>query len=131
MMYHDSTTACASTNLILVVSSDRDLGFILTMTLREEMPYEEVLLVADGKEAIEICRLITPRLVLFDEQLSGLQAVAVYERLCQSAAGRPMPGLLLGTCHPQDEGDWQDLHWIKKPFHWDELLQTVKGLLGA
>ena len=130
MMYHDSTTTCASTNLILVVASDRDLGFILTMTLREEMPYE-VLLVADGREAIEFCRLIRPQLVLFDEQLSGMQAVAIYERLCQNVEERPIPGLLLVTCHPEDEGDWQYLHWIKKPFHWDKLLQTVKGLLGA
>ena len=130
MMYHDRTTACALTNLILVVASDHDLGFILTMTLQEEMPYE-VVLVADGKEAMELCRLITPRLVLFDEQLSGMQAEAIYERLCQSVAEQPIPGLLLVTGHPEDEGDWQYLHWIKKPFQWDKLLETVKGLLGA
>src|SRR5947209_8988966 len=106
MMYHDSTTACASTNLILVVASDRDLGFILTMALREEMPCE-VLLVADGKEAIEICRLITPQLILFDEQLPGMQALVLYERLCQSVADRPIPALLLGTCHSKDERDGQ------------------------
>ena len=129
-MYYHNTTTSATTNLILVVASDRDLGFILTMALREEMPCE-VLLVADGKEAIEFCRLITPQLVLFDEQLSGMQAEAIHERLCQSVADRPIPGLLLVTCHPEDEGDWQYLHWIKKPFHWDKLLQTVKGLLGA
>ena len=129
MMYYDRTTACASTNLILVVASDHDLGFILTMTLQEEMPYE-VVLAADGKEAIEFCRLITPQLVLFDEQLSGMRAEAIYEHLCQSVAERPIPGLLL-TGHPEDEGDLLHLHWIKKPFHWDKLLQTVKGLLDA
>jgi DNA-binding response OmpR family regulator len=121
---------CPSTDLILVVASDLDLGFILAMILREETPHE-VLLVADGKEAIDFCHLITPQLVLLDEQLPGMHALTVYKRLCQSVADRHIPGLLLGTSYPQDGSDLQHLHWIKKPFHWDKLLQTVKALLDA
>jgi DNA-binding response OmpR family regulator len=128
MRYNHGRTTCASKNPILVVASDPDLGFILTMILREEVPHE-VVLVVDGKEAIELCHLITPQMVLLDEQLSGMCPQALYKRLCQSAAGRPIPGVLLGTSHPQD--DWQHLHWIKKPFHWDKLLQTVQALLDA
>jgi DNA-binding response OmpR family regulator len=129
-MYTLNRTTCPSTDLILIVASDLDLGFILALTLREEMS-DEVLLVADGKEAIDLCHLITPQLVLLDEQLTGMHALTVYKCLCQSAANRQIPGLLLGTSHPQDGSDLQRLYWIKKPFHWDLLLQTVKALLDA
>ena len=124
---HDRTT-CASKKPILVVASDPDLGFILTMVLREEVAHE-VVLVVDGKEAIELCHLITPQLVLLDEQLSGMCPRTLYKCLCQSAADRPIPGVLLATSHPQD--DWQHLYWIKKPFHWDKLLQIVQTMLDA
>ena len=128
MMYHHNRIMCASSkNLILVVASDPDLGFILAMILREEIPHE--VLVADGKDAIELCHLITPRLVLLDEQLPGIYPLTLYERLCRIAANRQIPGLLLGASQPQDDCDRQHLHWIKKPFHWEKLLQTVKVLL--
>jgi DNA-binding response OmpR family regulator len=130
MMYASNRTTCPSTDLILVVASDLDLAFILAMILREEISHE-VLVVADGKEAIDFCHLITPQLVLLDEHLPGIHALTVYKRLCQSFADRQIPGLLLGTSHPQDGSDLQNLYWIKKPFHWDNLLQTVKTLLDA
>jgi len=129
-MYTSNRTTYPSTDLILIVASDLDLGFILALTLREELSHE-VLLVADGNEAIDLCHLITPQLVLLDEQLPEMHALTVYKRLCQSAANRQIPGLLLGTSHPQDDSDLQRLYWIKKPFHWDKLLRTVKALLDA
>jgi DNA-binding response OmpR family regulator len=119
-----------SMSLILVGVSDLDLGFILTMVLREEVS-QEVLLVTDGKEMIEFCRLVTPQLVLLDEQLLEMDAQALYKCLCQCDPERQIPVLLLGSpCH-QDGHDQHHLHWIKKPFHWDKLLQTVKALLEA
>ena len=130
MMCASTRTNCSSTGLILVVASDFDLGFILSMILREEVSHE-VRVIADGKKAIDFCHLTAPQLVLLDEHLLGIDALTTYKRICHCDADRQIPGLLLGTSYLQDDLDLQNLYWIKKPFHWDQFLQTVKTLLEA
>ncbi len=128
-MKDHNETKCESTNHILILASDRDLGFIIALTLREETSYE-VRLEVEEEEVVEPSRQMTRELVLLDEQLTGKEVLVRYECF-QDASDRQIPVLLLGTSRPQNGSNRQQLCWIKIPFDWDKLLQTVTTLLDA
>src|SRR5205807_685509 len=67
----NTTEEAPATNAILVVEDDRDIGVFLVEAITQETPYQ-ALLVADGFQALNLVREITPVLVLLDYHLPGM-----------------------------------------------------------
>jgi pilus assembly protein CpaE len=118
---------------ILVVDDDANVQRLLTYTLRQEG--YEVLLAADGAEAIRIWSAEDPSVILLDVTLPKLDGYQVAARIrADEGAERHVPIIILTA----DRGVEEKVRALRagaddyliKPFHPAELLARIKGLLS-
>src|SRR5262245_55667303 len=113
---------------ILVVDDDPKILSVLGRGLRFEG--YEVLLAADGSEALRNARIEPPDLVVLDVMLPGMDGLEVCRRLRRGTnipilmltARDAVPDRIAGLDSGADD-------YLIKPFDFDELLARIRALL--
>src|SRR5215472_7992763 len=84
---------------IFVVEDDEDMGTFLVLALREESPYQ-ALLVTDGFQALKMVRDLKPSLFLLDYHLPGMDGIALYDHLHAITDLADVPTIIISATLP-------------------------------
>lgn len=116
---------------ILVADDERDIRELIGFTLR--FAGFEVVLVADGIEAMEQAPLEQPDLILLDVRMPKVTGYDVCRRLKEDPATSEIPIVFLSA--KGQEGEIQEgldsgaVEYIVKPFTPDDLTEQVREVL--
>ncbi|MFD1148482.1 SpoIIE family protein phosphatase [Saccharothrix hoggarensis] len=115
---------------VLVVDDNADLRQMLVRLLS---PYWQVLVAADGRQALELARAERPDLVLSDVMMPRLDGFGLLEALRSDPATATIPVILL-SARAGEEAEIQGLDagaddYLVKPFSSLELLARVRSNL--
>lgn len=116
---------------ILVADDERDIRELIGFTLR--FAGFEVVLVADGIEAIEQAPLEQPDLILLDVRMPKVTGYDVCRHLKEDPATSAIPIVFLSA--KGQEGEIQEgldsgaVEYIVKPFTPDDLTEQVREVL--
>jgi CheY-like chemotaxis protein len=116
---------------ILVADDERDIRELIGFTLR--FAGFEVVLVADGIEAIERAPLEQPDLILLDVRMPKVHGYDVCRHLKEDPATSAIPIVFLSA--KGQEGEIQEgldsgaVEYIVKPFTPDDLTEQVREVL--
>ncbi len=118
---------------ILVVDDDPNVQRLLSYTLRQEG--FEVVVVADGLEALRSWQEGRPALILLDIMLPKLDGYAVAQRIREDEADGGHTPIIMLTAEGDVEQRVRGLRagaddYLMKPFHPAELLARIRGLLA-
>ncbi len=120
---------------ILVVDDESDLREILRKKLEQNK--FEVLTASGGEEALGICRLQKPDLVLLDIAMPGMDGYQACEKLKEDKLTRDIPVLFLTAKDLDPQGMNERLGslgacgYLPKPSTFSELLDKIKEVLGT
>jgi CheY-like chemotaxis protein len=112
------------TNFILIIEDDENIGEIIVQAIQSETPYQAVC-VPGGSQALELVQGIKPQLFLIDYWLPGMNGLELYDYLHSNEEYQAIPAILMSANAPVQELKKRDLHYLKKPFELEELLQVV------
>lgn len=118
----------AKLKTILVVEDDADLGEFFVQILKDETPHQAIL-AGDGFQALKIVRNIKPDLFVLDYQLPSMNGIDLYDTLHTTEGLEAVPALFMSANMPMAELKKRQVHFIRKPFELDDILQTVEKLL--
>jgi two-component system phosphate regulon response regulator PhoB len=118
---------------ILIADDNSQMRLLLTMALRKG-PYD-VLVSADGGEALQIARERHPEVILLDAEMPVVHGFEVCRQLKADPATRDIKVIMV-TAKAQDEDRDRGLasgadEYISKPFSPKELLVRLSVRLGA
>lgn len=117
---------------ILVVDDEADIRRLVATAL--EASGYEVLVAANGEEAIREAAHYLPDLVLLDITMAGMDGYTLYDRLRAKPVGLRSPIVFLTARSQIDETllgfEKGAADYVTKPFHIRELLARVKVHLG-
>jgi len=119
----------STTEAILVVEDDVNIGMFLVMAIEEGVQYH-VLLATSGLEALKFVKSVQPRLFILDQQLPSMSGLELYDHLHAIEGIKDTPVLFMSANPPVQELKKRHLQYLKKPFELDDLLQTVEMLLA-
>ena len=117
---------------VLVVDDDPDIRLVLQELLIEEGYQVET--ASDGLTALGLLHQApVPDIILLDLAMPGMNGGAVVKAMRSDPVLRGIPVVIVTGSLPDvfeypPEGSYQGL--IGKPFDIDEVLETVRGLLG-
>jgi CheY-like chemotaxis protein len=114
---------------ILVIEDDADLGEFFVQALKDETPYQ-TMLVTDGFQALKMVKNIKPDLFVLDYQLPSMNGIELYDHLHTTEGLENVPALFMSANVPTGELKKRRVYYIKKPFELDEMLKTIASLLG-
>jgi two-component system chemotaxis response regulator CheY len=117
---------------ILAVDDSASMRQLVGFTLKSAG--YDVIEAADGKEALGVARTRTVHLILSDVNMPNMDGITLTKELRAIAGYRFTPILLL-TTESAPEKKLQGkaagaTGWLVKPFNPDQLLATVKKVLG-
>ncbi len=124
-----SGTSQPEIKTILVVEDDADVGEFFALALKQETPYQS-LLVSNGFEALKLVNTIKPNLFVLDYQLPSMNGLELYDHLHTIPGLEDVPALFMSANLPTGELKKRRVYYIKKPFELEELLQTIENLLA-
>jgi CheY-like chemotaxis protein len=114
---------------ILVIEDDADLGEFFVQALKDETPYQ-TMLVTDGFQALKMVKNIKPDLFVLDYQLPSMNGIELYDHLHTTEGLENVPALFMSANVPTGELKKRRVYYIKKPFELDEMFKTIASLLG-
>lgn len=119
----------AEDKTILIVEDDDYIGSMLVEALRQETPYQP-LLVNDGMQALSLVKRVKPCLIITDYRLPLMNGIELYDRLqaVKDLAGTPAI-MMSAYLPPREEVRKRNLVALNKPFELDEFLDKVDSLL--
>ena len=126
---HSSIEDLTDIKTILVVEDDEDMGTFLVLALREESPYQ-ALLVRDGYQALKVVHDLKPSLFLLDYKLPGMDGIALYDRLHAITDLADIPTIIISATLPRRALQERHLTGVTKPYDLDQLLHTIDRLLA-
>ncbi|MEO8972601.1 MAG: response regulator [Ktedonobacteraceae bacterium] len=127
-----SMDAALPVKTILVVEDDNSIGAFLELAILQETRYRP-LLVSGSKEAVKAVQGIKPDLFLLDYFLQGTTGIALYDELHAMDGIEDTLAIIFtaGNLEKyQQEIEQRHLIGLSKPIELDELLTTIKNLLG-
>jgi two-component system alkaline phosphatase synthesis response regulator PhoP len=120
---------------VLIVDDEQHIRLLIEQTLESlEDEGNELLMAADGEEALRLALDRRPQVVLLDVMMPKVNGFDVCERLKQElAADAPFIVLLTAKGQSLDRIRGAEVgadRYVTKPFDPDELRQTVLAALG-
>lgn len=117
---------------ILAVDDSNSMRQMVSFTLKQEG--HDVTEAADGMEALELAKKNSFNLVISDVNMPKMDGIALIKQLRTLPAYKFTPLLMLttesGSDKKQEGKSAGATGWIVKPFNPDQLLATVKRVLG-
>jgi len=117
---------------VLIADDEAHIRHVLSMKLANAG--YEVVIAADGEEALEICQAERPDLVCTDYQMPYLSGLELSRKLHADEATRDIPILMLTARGFELEPGEMDgvgiLDVVTKPFSPREVLSKVQELIG-
>lgn len=115
--------------LILVAEDDFNVRLTLEIVLEDEG--FEIILAADGEEALRAARESHPDVILLDQIMPKLDGKQVLQALRADEATRDIPVLVLSGMERGVPDDWPGAEFIGKPFSPEELVRRIRAVLAA
>ncbi len=115
--------------LVLVAEDDFNVRLTLEVVLEDEG--FDIVLAADGEEALRAARDSRPDVILLDQIMPKLDGKQVLHALRQDAATRDIPVLVLSGMERGVPGDWPGAQFLGKPFSPEELVRRIRAVLRA
>lgn len=114
--------------LILIV--DDEIDITETFSLLFEVHGFAVLTASNGVEALQLLEDHKPDLIISDCMMPVMDGIAFRKKVQQDAALSGTPFVLMSAAPERhDLASVTIDHFLKKPFHFDELISTVNTLL--
>lgn len=115
----------------LILVAEDDFNVRLTLEIVLEDAGFEILLAADGEEALRAARASNPDVILLDQIMPKLDGKQVLHALRQDEATRETPVLVLSGMERGVPGDWPGADFVGKPFSPEELVRRIRAVLPA
>ncbi len=116
---------------VLVVDDEPNILLSLEFILEEEG--FDVATASDGEEALEAARGFCPEIVLLDVAMPRRDGYEVCRLLKQTGEGAPKVVMLTAKGQPLERRKGIEVGadaYVTKPFHAEELMRTMRTLLG-
>ena len=118
----------------LILCADDDPDILALLALRLERAGYRVAQAADGQEALTLARELKPSIVVLDVMMPRLTGTEVLEALRADPATHELPVILV-SARAQQADVQRGMNagadaYLAKPFHANELLELVEGMLG-
>lgn len=117
-----------STQTILIVEDDMDIGEFIVHAIEQETPYQATL-AENAFKALDQIRAVKPQMFLLDYQIPGMNGLELYHLLHTTQDLEETPVLFMSANFSARELDTLRLPYIEKPFELDELLRLISGIL--
>ena len=116
---------------VLVVEDEGSVRDLLSEFLSDEG--YDVIVAADGREALELAKQEVPDLILLDLNMPKISGIEVCKKLKQEAKTRSIPVIVItGVPHTEKEAFEAGADdFVKKPFELKGLAVQVKSALGV
>jgi DNA-binding response OmpR family regulator len=124
--------APATTNTILLVEDDPNIGSFLMEAIAQETPYRAIV-ASDSHATLKLVRHFTPSLFILDYGLPGMNGIELYDRLHINKELAPIPAILITANRhiPQQQIQQRQLITFMKPLELDVLLATIETILTS
>ncbi len=89
-----------------------------------------VLLVTNGREALQILKDIIPNLILLDDHLPEIDGLAFYDLLRSTQGQEETPVAFLSASPPLDSANeigHREVVQVEKPFELNDILAVIQG----
>jgi CheY-like chemotaxis protein len=113
---------------ILVVDDEFDI--LTTWRLVLEMEGYEVVTASNGRTALDAARSTPPALVITDWMMPHMDGVELIRQLATSNGLDGVPVILMSAAANAPALDHPHAQFRRKPFSIDDLIDTVRGLIG-
>jgi len=110
---------------ILVVEDDADIGAFIVQALTQETPHHPIL-VADGKQALDVTGKLIPDLFIIDYLLPQMNGIELYDILQSREECVAIPTIIISAHLPIQEIIKRKIIDFKKPFELHELYDTIQ-----
>ena len=122
----------ATSNMILLVEDDPNIGSFLVEAIAHETPYRAIV-ASDSNAALKLVRHFTPCLFILDYGLPGMNGIELYDRLSINQELAPIRAILITANRqiPQQQIQQRQLITFMKPFELDALLAAIETLLTS
>lgn len=118
-----------ATQRILVAEDDPNVRLTIQFVLEDEG--FEVLLAADGQEALDLALSERPDAVLLDQIMPRMDGKEVLAAIRADDALAATPVLVLTGMARGAPEEWPGAHFIGKPFSPDILVERLRSLLDS
>src|SRR5438034_11788209 len=124
--------ARSTTNTILLVEDDPNIGSFLIEAIGQETPYRAIV-ANNSNAALKLVRHFTPCLFILDYSLPGMNGIELFDRFKLNQALATIPTILITANRhiPQQQIQQRRLIVFMKPFQLDSFLATTESLLTA
>lgn len=123
------TPTSATKKIILVAEDDEGIGTMLACFISDETPYK-VLLVTNGRKALQVVQQVKPALFLLDYRLPSMTGLRLYDQFQTIEELKNVPAIMMSANLPTPELARRRILGLKKPFDLDELLDLIERALG-
>ena len=122
----------ATTNTILLVEDDPNIGSFLMEAIAQETPYRAIV-ASDSNAALKLVRHFTPCLFILDYGLPGMNGIELYDRLHLNLELASIPAILITANRqvPQQQIQQRQLITFMKPLELNAFLATIATLLTS
>ena len=119
----------SATKSILIVEDDPAISNLLTETISYETLYRPIV-APDGLQALKVIRNIRPDLLLVDYRLPIMSGIELYDQIQAMEGIAYIPTIMTSASRIEKDLANRNITVLIKPFNLDELLATIKGILG-
>jgi CheY-like chemotaxis protein len=121
------------TGKILIADDETHILHVVSLKLRNAG--YEVITAVDGEEALDLCMIETPDLVITDYQMPLMSGVQLCKCMRANPATRDIPAILLTArefdIEPEEIAEARISAVMAKPFAPREILEKVQALLAV